>query len=339
MTLHEIALDVLRSVAEVRLVAKLKDEEIKFPDADDIRFFIPDTHLVTPGTLEKNGYKYATNYADDLLPAVLQALARMKRERQETDTVVIYQLGDFLDLWRETPDPDKRVQAAERIIKAYKPSMQGFDAAKVRFLLGNHDLDLRKLVNFIAWERRLYLPNSDDRKATVMITHGDLFDWIEKYGPDEIQQVIVYYFAPLFGPNDYDLREVEKLVRKSHGSKNYKNKIQGTSDIGALGDPAMTDASFNVSTTGMFFESARTEGRKANAQYGLDLRMTVIGHTHHARIVADRDDQGLFVLMDCGAWIENCRLDDDTTQPSAQLGVLSENEIRIYQLSPKGDVA
>jgi hypothetical protein len=38
------------------------------------------------------------------------------------------------------------------------------------------------------------------------------------------------------------------------------------------------------------------------------MRVAAIGHTHHARIAtATAPDGEPFVLVDCGAWIEECR--------------------------------
>jgi hypothetical protein len=45
---------------------------------------------------------------------------------------------------------------------------------------------------------------------------------------------------------------------------------------------------------------------------------------------------GLFTLIDCGAWIEQCIAGGETNpMPSAQIAALSANEARIYQLAPR----
>ena len=67
----------------------------------------------------------------------------------------------------------------------------------------------------------------------------------------------------------------------------------------------------------------------------------VIGHTHHARIVVDERSEkdggskrGFFALVDCGAWLEEGNLAGKIVH-NAQIGVLYDNDVRIYQLSPK----
>ena len=63
----------------------------------------------------------------------------------------------------------------------------------------------------------------------------------------------------------------------------------------------------------------------------------IIGHTHHARIaVKTAENGGRFVLIDCGAWIEDCRqFPNDDPAPSAQIAAISANWARIYQLAPE----
>ena len=61
----------------------------------------------------------------------------------------------------------------------------------------------------------------------------------------------------------------------------------------------------------------------------------IIGHTHHARIVrGTRPDGTLFVLMDCGAWVDTSFLSNELDGPmaNAQIGVKVGNDLRIYQL-------
>ena len=78
--------------------------------------------------------------------------------------------------------------------------------------------------------------------------------------------------------------------------------------------------------------------KKINQRHDTDLRLAVIGHTHRARIVVDDTEEHFFALIDCGAWIERCktRVDDkEQVMENAQIGVLFDNDIRIYQLTPK----
>jgi UDP-2,3-diacylglucosamine pyrophosphatase LpxH len=66
------------------------------------------------------------------------------------------------------------------------------------------------------------------------------------------------------------------------------------------------------------------------------ISVAVIGHTHRPRIVyGPRQDGSLFVLMDCGSWRGAKKLSKRMPQPvlNAQVGVIAENDLRIYQLT------
>ena len=66
------------------------------------------------------------------------------------------------------------------------------------------------------------------------------------------------------------------------------------------------------------------------------ISVLVIGHTHKPRIVfGPRQDGSLFVLMDCGSWRGAKKLSTRMQQQvmNAQVGVIAENDLRIYQLT------
>jgi hypothetical protein len=60
----------------------------------------------------------------------------------------------------------------------------------------------------------------------------------------------------------------------------------------------------------------------------------VIAHSHWARLLTgDRGDGKQLILMDCGAWFARCRLARDADWIwSAQIGVLLDDDLRIYQM-------
>ena len=54
-----------------------------------------------------------------------------------------------------------------------------------------------------------------------------------------------------------------------------------------------------------FFTDIAWYSQQISQSGGKDVRLVIIGHTHHARIVrGTRPDGTLFVLMDCGAWVD-----------------------------------
>jgi UDP-2,3-diacylglucosamine pyrophosphatase LpxH len=346
--MHDRLLNSLLSVANVRLVAALRDDRLGFPNDKDLRIFIPDIHLISEKRRKEGKFLYATNFTD-LLTSVAGELINLKAGALEDETIAVYQLGDFLDLWREASGADDQLDVAARIKDDHQDLVLALldDNLNARFLLGNHDFDLYRWPDYTAWERRYYLPDTAQAPPSVILLHGDIFDWVESL-PDKIQDVFVFLFAPRVRPTEYALGQMRKLVRQSHGGRSYRNYIQNSqpATVGAVqtGVPDIIPARWNVQTAGsapeqnlLFLESAYKCCVKANTDYDMDLRVAVIGHTHHARIaVRETVDGGLFTLIDCGAWIENCIADGDTSPtPNAQISALSANEARIYQLSPK----
>jgi UDP-2,3-diacylglucosamine pyrophosphatase LpxH len=346
--MHDRLLEALLSVASVRLVAAIKDERLGFPDGKDLRVFIPDLHLISDQRFRDGGYSYRTNFPD-LLTQVVLKLAGLKSNAAADEKVIIYQMGDFLDLWREAPRVDSQLDVASRIRDDHEDLMAALLAPELKtaFLLGNHDFDLYRAPEYRAWERRYYIPDVEQGPSAILL-HGDVFDWVEKL-PVGIREILVFMFAPGVQPTDYKLGmmgSIRNKVIQSHGDNAYTDFIQNQTPaaVGKTQDVAAgIPASFNVQKAGvsskealMFLDQAHDCCARANRDYGFKLKVAVIGHTHHARIaVRENGDGDLFTLIDCGAWLENCIGDGDgTPTPNAQIAALSGNEARIYQLSP-----
>jgi UDP-2,3-diacylglucosamine pyrophosphatase LpxH len=328
MTLHAEILDLFsREAKAVRLVASIRDARLAFASPQDARIFLPDMHVVSAATRAK--YSYGVNDTG-LLARVLQGIAAMKAVGGRT--IAVYQVGDFLDLWREEPVSSARADAASRIVVDHATLMNALfdERLKARFLLGNHDVDLAWWSNFVAWERRYFLPPRGAMRASGMALHGDVFDWVE-FLPDAFNRFFVYYFSPLSGAADHDLKHVKAKIEQENARHDFSTQIAGTAALGTLGALDAATSSHNLSEHG-FLDKARATAKKMSQAAGLDLRFMVIGHTHQARIAVRDDAQGFFVLVDCGAWIENGRDATGRVFPNQQLAVLSENEFRIYQL-------
>ena len=346
--MHDRLLSALESLTEVRLVAALRDDRLGFPDPKDLRVFIPDIHLITARRQQAGSFKFGTN-REDLLVEVFTTLRRLKRDAAATETVVTYLMGDFLDLWRETPALDQRLDAAAAIRDDHEDLVAAVldPALRTRFLLGNHDFDLYRWPDYVGWDRRYFLPDRTLEAPSAIVMHGDALDWIEKL-PKAPRQILVYLFAPHLSPNSHDLGEMGRLVARSHGSRNYRNYLQAPtpSALGlaprlAPGTPVPDRHNVATSTAGpkprlTHLSTAWKATARANDEYQMSLRVMLIGHTHAARIAVRETDAGeFFALVDCGAWIEHCSWTEAGqafTAPSAQLAAMSHNEVRIYQL-------
>lgn len=332
MSLHDRLLTALESVADVWLVSKLRDPRLNFPDEDRLNVFIPDIHLVT----KRRPFVFRTN-AVETLTAALGALKTLKAE-VAPQRLVVYQIGDLLDLWREADGFDPNVDVASAIEDSHPDLMEAlYDAGlDAQFLLGNHDYDLYRFPNYDVWQRRFY------PAPPVLVMHGDVLDWVEEL-PDQVQQFFVYLFSPNVKPDRVQLSAMRRLNQQLGRRRKLNASLPGgVAPVRKFGDPRVAAARFNVQdaqsppTMLQHLEAARRKCAEADAEFGLSLTTAVIGHTHHARIAVHEEAGKLFALVDCGAWIEECVTEDDPTpRPNAQIAALGANEVRIYQLAAR----
>lgn len=343
--MHDQLLEALLSVAGVRLVASYTDGQLGFPGGDRLQVFIPDLHLLSAARRAK--YAYGTNH-EDLLIQVVARLIELKAEAgARGQSVVVFHIGDYLDLWRETLLPLDDPDIPGRIRDSHRDLVDLLEDPNLNthFLLGNHDFDLYQLTAYNAWERRFFIPGGAPR---AIVMHGDYFDWVERELPAEVRDIGVYLFGESHPAGSAVLGRMRDLSHKYNRQKDYTDRIQLASPapLGALqaGESAVPDnynlqtAASSVSGGLTFLASACRECVNANSQFGAKLRMVIVGHTHHARIATtSMPDGSPFALVDTGAWIENGAADEHATAfPNAQIAALASNQVRIYQLDPKG---
>jgi UDP-2,3-diacylglucosamine pyrophosphatase LpxH len=351
--------DYLMKAAEVYLVSRFRDDRLKYPEANDFRIFIPDLHLIDK-TREKD-YNYGTNYLE-LLERVVKALLDFKRDASQDNVhVTVYQVGDFLDMWREIPVAFSVKEASRKLkngVRKILEARRGITVPlrgaelKTQFLLGNHDFDLHYIPEFASSALSYYFPISA-QGPSVFTLHGNVFDLFERNMPESLKNLGVYIFGPSAKPATEKLGEFREETMKVHQNSDYKAFIQqprpaNLSEVIAIQQdkPTVEDYiggdNFNIKKVGdpackeadlRFVTEAKEFAAMVNKEQGWDLRFAVIGHTHHARIALDETD-GFFALIDCGAWIENCE-GSGMVMSNAQLGVLYHNDARVYQLKPK----
>jgi len=365
---HLHFLQHLLRVAHVQLVSRLKDDRLGFPHGHDIRIFIPDVHLLSE---EKAlSYKYGTNHLA-LFSSLAEELIEFKKSATDKGArVTVYQLGDFFDLWRETPVYLSRDRLAEGTATAVQRMAEDHQVLyerlfgpelNIQFVLGNHDFDLHYLEDFIGAELRYYFPFHAEGNPVAVALHGATFDQRERRLGDAVKHMAVHYLGPYVHDRVLDLTPIRELIIEDHGENEYTDHIQRPQPSGLgrshplegedlLQKNALGDENHNVLRPGdpnlpeqdlVFFPQAKEFASLINDETGWNIRIVVCGHTHFSRIVIDDRSQsqggaegGFFALVDCGAWIEECSLDGEIV-PNAQIGIMYNNDIRIYQLSPK----
>lgn len=371
--MHEEFLEQLGQVADIYLVARLKDERIGYPFPNDLRVFIPDLHIISHYRQEEFGYKYSTNYIyheEDLLPGLVKELIKFKKkviaenestpDQDKKKTVEVYQLGDFLDLWRETnkpwkTKPDEWRGYVNRIIESNSHLYNAFldETLHTNFLLGNHDFDL----NLIGPRWRFLIHYLVDKQDVPLagIMHGDMFSWVESL-PDAVQQFFVYFFSPQL-PDEIRKQMINTHIKSKFlmfkKYEEYRDYIMQKEapqfDEFPLKQGLPPGNEWNVKRKEQgskeelkYLDEAKKYFTRINQKHDFNMRMIVMGHTHHARIAVDDEEGQFFVLVDCGDWVKFhvARVKENGTGKNiqmlnAQVGVLSNNDIRIYQLRPR----
>jgi UDP-2,3-diacylglucosamine pyrophosphatase LpxH len=307
----------------------------------------------------------------DVLTDVAGELITFKQSATGTGVpVTVYQLGDFVDLWRESPIYLKMKKTSEKMEIHFQKVLEDHLVLSrrlfgpelgTRCVLGNHDFDTHNLETRIGAELRYYFPYDAESYPVAVTLHGDIFDSLERHTSEWVMRWYWYHFGPEVKQRVYDLEDLRAKIVKDHGKKNYKDYIQ-LAQPASLGKSAhvkdertllkevLAQSRFNVKQAGdptvpeglfMFLPEAEHFTAMVNDQTGWDLRFVVIGHTHHARIVLDERSEkdggskmGFFALVDCGAWVEEGHLGEKVVR-NAQIGILYDNDVRIYQLSPQ----
>jgi UDP-2,3-diacylglucosamine pyrophosphatase LpxH len=339
--MHDQLLVALLAIADVRLIASYTDDQLGFPGDDSIQVFFPDFHLLSAA--RRALFDYGTNNE----PALIQVAAAVLKLKNDAAAagrhVTVFHIGDYLDLWRESLLPDLDPAVPDLIKDSHQALVNILEdpALNTHFLLGNHDFDLYQFAEYNTWERRFFIPGD---APSVVVMHGDYFDWVERNAPAELRDIAVYLFSENHQAGDALIGQMRNLSLACKLA-DYANFIQAPQPaiLGALQPGGGVPANYNLQTTAnstqdgtKFLAAACQECVNANTANGTNLRMAIIGHTHHARIATMTMPNGTpFALVDTGAWIENCgEANGGQSIPNAQITALSANQVRIYQLNP-----
>lgn len=365
MSAHEeVVAEILAALGpnggEVRLIGRVSDPVLGNPSMKEVYLFVPDLHVLSPGAATR--YKYKFNHEDKrILVKILTQLTglRARWEMNGPNKLVTVQLGDFYDLWRE----GSRDVLFEWQSELRNLLYRGGDLSPMKpylnatMMLGNHDTlegqPLEGIKLNVKWYNRVMEGAPD--KPFLFATHGDTFDLLEKEVDDPIQEFLVYWLAPAHGSGTKPLSTWAQLSERYNANpKSMKFRIQKEEHDLRHGAPeavtvrpgseavlpsimAQTIAAPDEAAHDFFekmYESLQAADPGAICE---KVRIAVIGHTHHARMVfLNSAGRRPLLLIDAGAWIEKCRYlhaGKEVVEESAQLAVVHGNDARLYQIS------
>ena len=192
---------------EVRLLGRLDDPLVGNGDSDDVHLFVPDLHLLSPARAADYG-PYNFNYRESrLLAKLLGETADLRVSWSGQRALFTYQLGDFIDVWREFPDghavqlasPETHKELRDLLyLGSFGPNPDRCLGATL--LLGNHDT--RRGRHLSECKFQLVAHNrSPDGRPFLRVLHGDVFDWVERL-PEELRNIGVWFGQDVFGVRD-----------------------------------------------------------------------------------------------------------------------------------------
>jgi len=324
----------IASVESIKLVARLYEPDIGNPASGLVYVFIPDMHLTTRKVRDEKihrGFNHERMFVD-----LIKQLVRL-RNSSAGIPIYVFQLGDFLDLWREnTNDPERILQDFWGVYRCLHAADRQ-NRIDARFIIGNHDAPLIGCPYMSgAVHLQAFFPLNPEPK--VYVTHGDILDPVEKL-PDELQRFFVYQASgsgldQLWGKlmGDDKANDLGHLIDVRQ-STCYNIEDDQPVTIGPIQPMMMTrnlPERYNVNGQHKFHEPCMERVGHYNRENNLQMRAAVVAHTHRAGIFLD--DDARFTMLDCGAWIGNHTLEDGGIKPNCQIGVVCGNDFRIYQL-------
>ena len=341
---------------ELRLIARLEDPLLG-NDTDDAFLFVPDLHLVSAGRQQSFGNYGFNHRGHGLLAQLLTSLVRVRNNWVNSGTrkLVTVQLGDFFDLWRELGPFQSPAAIADDEHGAlrdvlYRGVHRGRPCLKATMLLGNHDSHGGTLLPEVPFQLKAF-NRSPNNRPFLFATHGDCFDLLEIQTPDWLQEFVVHFAGKLTPSNKYALdswgratASINKPVaslKDAITTPGHQLEPQGAVKVtpGAALPPRMLRAASETETTRRFNDYYRAFTSPAIAGTdGAHVSVVVAGHTHSAGLmVCEPPGRRPFLLLDAGAWIEQCsyplaETGVVVTEPCAQLAVIYRNDARIYQV-------
>ena len=316
----------IESIESIKGVARIYNSKIGNENTDRIYLFIPDLHIVSRKLREKR-FEYGFNHE-----RVFVDLLRKIRDLQLGDekyAISVCQLGDFVDLWRENVNDPVDILSDFQGVRDYS------DAVDARYLLGNHDVDIAKIPRMSPrWHFRLFFP--DNSQPKVYVTHGDVFDWIEKL-PDRLQKWAVHHFSPREMQPQKRLKKMIKYKKKKSLMMDPSSTLQTETLAVVPPDGELDD--IHLSTSHKFLGKAFERTKKMNSEFDLSITAAVVAHTHVPAIAYLEDADNFFVLMDCGSWQGKYQEPGSEPKANCQVGVVCGNEFRVYQLDPNLDIS
>jgi UDP-2,3-diacylglucosamine pyrophosphatase LpxH len=345
-----------RPESGVSLVSRFARSDLGLAGAGTF-VFTTDWHLVPDGTQDEWPEGRVCVHPPERLMGLVTALGGINPRP------AIVHLGDLIDIWRTLTAADSVKARVDAVLQDYD-AVEALAGLNCKFFTGNHDASIRDGAPpwlGAALNSALRLPGDQVTgvyKQCLGLMHGHQYSGIEQI-PDEIKEwgvrrehrnpaaVSTVRTNPAPGPDAYI---VEGTGEGTHDDEFLNPALHPGGLLPLDKDTLGRAVAFQTQNTPFpgsspnydisnaietFYPMARDRCWIMSTEKER-ISVLVIGHTHRPRIVYGiRQDGSLFVLMDCGSWRGSKKLSRRMPGSvlNAQIGVIAENDLRIYQLT------
>jgi UDP-2,3-diacylglucosamine pyrophosphatase LpxH len=333
-------------------------------DAAGTSVFLTDWHLVPLAMIDDWPIDTVCHHPVKRLASLIDSLVLLK---QQQPGIRFCHVGDLIDLWRSLDEDTPIAARVARVWDDYEDALAPLrDDLHATFIIGNHDERIREdstgpLAGKPVKRARINGAKTGPYLQRIEIAHGHEFDGIEGL-PDGLKEWGVRQqrksrppkasWQGFDGPPPGALNPYigEDRAEGQAADEHLGVSAAAPLDLSITSYPRVVhyedDSSANPMNLPGVARPDRNALEKFYGQARLRMWMTstetertsvmVIGHTHRPRIVwGTRPDGRIFVLMDCGSWRGQRSPAPGAPAKSwnAQVGVISGNDLRIYQLT------
>ena len=269
---------------------------------------IPDVHLLERGINDKffgGKPEHEERFLDflDFMDKLRQA---------EGDRLEIIQIGDLYDLWKAKGD-------SNLIDEAYPDILGLIDKVRTTYLVGNHDFEMARSYKSKGetFRRIATYCSSVDEKPRTIYQHGwqaDIFNNQERWTGGIGKNV-----TKILGIAESLYPDIDVVL-----GREWDSVTAFFEHYNAMLSPTQNPGGFSADEYLRYYidlMEKRNNVGTADHPEPLDLVLSVVGHTHHARSEAIPRSGRTYYLLDCGSWVDG----------GHEIGVISGRDMAVCQ--------
>jgi UDP-2,3-diacylglucosamine pyrophosphatase LpxH len=269
---------------------------------------IPDMHLLEKGPND-DFYDNKSEHEERFLN-FLDFLLNLRKEEGDLE---IIQLGDMFDLWQAKGNTNL-------IVDAYTNVLGLLDMLGTIYVVGNHDFDLVKWYKDKGetFGRRWRYYSSSDSKLRAIYEHGFQADLANNQ--DNWTGIIGREITRIVGMMEYIYPDIDIILGST-----WDSIVRAFNKYNVF-TPVKDPQGFILHEYLNFYINLMEKYNRGETldHFGpdeIDLTISIIGHTHTARLVKMPKNGRIFYLMDCGSWVNG----------GHEIGVVSGKDMAVCQ--------